>query len=103
MGATRRGLTNPLRPGRAALVRAYGVSDERPRVLRGEGVVAPRPRPRPHLQGLGRQVLAELVDWGAAQGATTLWLHVETDNRMAIALYESLGFRTHHGCRYLTA
>jgi N-acetylglutamate synthase len=53
-------------------------------------------------QGLGHQVLAELVDWGASLGATTVWLHVETDNAPAIALYESLGFRTHHGCRYLT-
>ena len=52
-------------------------------------------------QGLARQVLAELVDWGAAQGAATLWLHVETHNEPAIALYDSLGFRTHHRCRYL--
>ena len=53
-------------------------------------------------RGLARQVLAELLDWGAVQGATTLWLHVETDNAPAIALYESLGFRGHHACRYLT-
>ena len=54
-------------------------------------------------RGLGRQVLAELVDWGAAQGATTLWLHVETDNAPALGLYDALGFRTHHSCRYLAA
>ena len=113
----------------AAVARAVGptpadirVTEEGPRVLaeilRGDIVVA-RGRaaldgdwlglyglgtsPEYRRQGLAHQVLAELVDWGAAQGATTLWLHVETDNTMAIALYESLGFRTHHGCRYLTA
>lgn len=58
--------------------------------------------PRLRRRGLARQVLAELVDWGAAQGATTAWLHVETDNPPALAFYEALGFRTHHSCRYLT-
>lgn len=58
--------------------------------------------PRLRRQGLARQVLAELVDWGGAQGASTLWLHVETDNVPALAFYEDLRFRTHHGCRYLT-
>lgn len=53
-------------------------------------------------RGWGRLVLAELVDWAAVQGATTAWLHVETDNAPALALYEGLGFRTHHSCRYLT-
>ena len=45
-------------------------------------------------QGLARRVLAALAEWGAEQGATTLWLHVETDNVPAIALYEGLGLRT---------
>ena len=54
-------------------------------------------------QGLAMAVLHELLEWGAEQGATTAWLHVETDNAPAIALYESLGFVTHHTCRYLTA
>lgn len=53
-------------------------------------------------QGLGRMVLAELLAWGAEQGAGTAWLHVETDNEPALALYGSLGFVTHHVCRYLT-
>ena len=52
-------------------------------------------------RGLGRQVLADLVDWGASRGATTAWLHVETDNVIGLNLYDSLGFRTHHRCRYL--
>lgn len=54
-------------------------------------------------RGLGRLMLAELLDWGASQGATTVWLHVEDDNRPALALYDGLGFRTHHRNRYLRA
>jgi ribosomal protein S18 acetylase RimI-like enzyme len=61
--------------------------------------VAPDHRRR----GLARAVIGALLDRGAEQGATTLWLHVETDNEPAIALYESLGLAVHHGCRYLAA
>jgi ribosomal protein S18 acetylase RimI-like enzyme len=52
-------------------------------------------------QGLGTQVLGALLEWGAERGATTAWLHVEVDNDPARALYERVGFRTHHTCRYL--
>lgn len=54
-------------------------------------------------QGLARSVLAALLDWGAEQGASTVWLHVETDNSPAIALYESIGLAVHHKSRYLRA
>jgi len=54
-------------------------------------------------QGLAIAIVDRLLEWGAEQGATTAWLHVETDNAPALALYESLGFVTHHTCRYLTA
>ena len=54
-------------------------------------------------RGLARAVMDALVEWGAEQGATTIWLHVETDNDPAIRLYESLGLAVHHGCRYLAA
>jgi ribosomal protein S18 acetylase RimI-like enzyme len=53
-------------------------------------------------QGLATRVLAELLDWGASQGATTAWLHVETDNDAGLATYERLGFVTHHTNRYLS-
>jgi ribosomal protein S18 acetylase RimI-like enzyme len=52
-------------------------------------------------RGLARTVLAELLDWGGSRGARTVWLHVESDNAPALALYEGLGFRTHHLNRYL--
>lgn len=52
-------------------------------------------------RGLATYVLAELVDWGASRGARTAMLHVEVANDGALALYDRLGFRTHHTHRYL--
>ncbi|MFW6775818.1 GNAT family N-acetyltransferase [Nocardioides sp. CPCC 205120] len=51
--------------------------------------------------GLGTAVLAALLDELAARGATTLALHVLTTNTPALALYEGLGFVTHHTVTYL--
>lgn len=51
--------------------------------------------------GLALAVMAALVEWGAEQGATTAYLQVLADNAPALALYERLGFRTHHRYRYL--
>lgn len=51
--------------------------------------------------GLGRSVVASLLEWGAERGATTAWLHVESDNESAVALWESLGFQTHHDHQYV--
>lgn len=53
-------------------------------------------------RGLARRMIAELLEWGAERGATTCWLHVETDNQQALTLYESLGLTTHHELRYLS-
>jgi len=58
--------------------------------------------PAARRRGLATAVLAGLLEWGAERGTTTVWLHVETDNDPAIALYESIGLAVHHGCRYLT-
>ena len=52
-------------------------------------------------QGLGTQLLAELLDWAASRGALTAMLQVETDNPGAVRLHERLGFVTHHTYRYL--
>jgi ribosomal protein S18 acetylase RimI-like enzyme len=62
-------------------------------------VVDPAHRRRGHAGAL----VSELLEWGAERGATTVWLHVETDNQAALALYGGLGFRVHHTCRYLAA
>ena len=52
-------------------------------------------------RGLARQVVAALLEWGAERGATTAWLHVESDNAPAVELWEGIGFRTHHDHRYV--
>lgn len=52
-------------------------------------------------RGLGRAVMAALLEWGAERGATTAYLQVLGDNAPALAMYEQLGFATHHAYRYL--
>lgn len=54
-------------------------------------------------QGLATRLLRSLLEAGAEQGATHLWLHVEVGNTPALALYDRLGLTEHHGCRYLSA
>lgn len=51
-------------------------------------------------RGLARRLMVEILEWAAERGATTAWLHVEVDNAPALALYDGLGFRTHHSLRY---
>lgn len=57
--------------------------------------------PNRQREGLGVAVMAALLEWGAEQGATTAYLQVIADNAPALALYERLGFTTHHAYRYL--
>lgn len=58
--------------------------------------------PEHRRQGFGVAVMAALLEWGAERGATTGYLQVLGDNAPALALYERLGFVTHHAYRYLT-
>jgi GNAT superfamily N-acetyltransferase len=53
-------------------------------------------------RGLGRAIMAALAGWGAERGATTAYLQVLGDNSPALAMYEAMGFRTHHAYAYLT-
>ena len=53
-------------------------------------------------RGLGLVVMAAILDWAAERGATTAYLQVRGDNPPALALYDRLGFRTHHTYRYLS-
>ena len=53
-------------------------------------------------RGLALEVLRELVGWAAERGATTAYLQTRGDNPAALALYDRLGFVTHHTYRYLT-
>ncbi len=54
-------------------------------------------------QGLSSAILAHLLEDAAATGALTAYLQVRADNAGALALYDSLGFSTHHAYRYLAA
>lgn len=57
--------------------------------------------PEHRRQGLGLAVMDALLEWGAERGATTAYLQVLGDNAPALALYDGLGFTTHHAYRYL--
>ena len=54
-------------------------------------------------RGLGRRLMAGLLEAGAEQGASTVWLEVDRENTAAWMLYAGLGMREHHRCRYLAA
>jgi ribosomal protein S18 acetylase RimI-like enzyme len=56
--------------------------------------------PAARRRGLARQVIGALAGWAGQLGATTAFLQVEEHNRVALALYQRLGFTAHH--RYLT-
>ncbi|ASW56647.1 GNAT family N-acetyltransferase [Plantactinospora sp. KBS50] len=53
--------------------------------------------PAARRRGLARGLVRALADWAAGLGATHAYLQVEEHNTAAVALYRSLGFRTHHG------
>ena len=54
-------------------------------------------------RGLGRMVMAGLLEAAAEVGAQTVWLEVDRVNTPAWMLYADLGLREHHRCRYLAA
>lgn len=58
--------------------------------------------PEHRRQGLARTVMAALLEWGAERGATTAYLQVLGHNAPALALYDGMGFTTHHTYAYLT-
>jgi ribosomal protein S18 acetylase RimI-like enzyme len=53
-------------------------------------------------QGFALVVMGALLDLAAERGATTVFLQTRGDNPAALALYDRLGFVTHHTYRYLT-
>ncbi|MET7967878.1 GNAT family N-acetyltransferase [Micromonospora sp. NPDC005305] len=56
--------------------------------------------PEARRRGFAGAVIQALADWGRAEGATHAFLQVEQRNAPAVALYQRLGFTTHH--TYLT-
>lgn len=51
-------------------------------------------------RGLGRIVSIAALRWSVAHGARRGYLQTSSDNRAAIALYESMGFTRHHNYVY---
>lgn len=70
----------------------------------GHGVVNLEPRGAAHImniciaapyrrRGLGRKLLAHMLQVARARGARQVWLEVRPDNGAAITLYRRMGFR----------
>ncbi|MFC0503325.1 GNAT family N-acetyltransferase [Micromonospora costi] len=55
--------------------------------------------PQARRQGLAGRLIRALAEWGAQAGATRSFLQVEQHNTGAVALYQRLGFTTHHTYR----
>ena len=67
------------------------------------GITAIEVAPGHRRRGLARAITAALAARAAAHGARHLYLQVEDGNEAARALYQRLGFATHHGYHYRVA
>jgi ribosomal protein S18 acetylase RimI-like enzyme len=47
-------------------------------------------------RGLAREAIGSLARWAQEREATRAFIQVQDDNSVALALYDSLGFRAHH-------
>ncbi|TQK52090.1 ribosomal protein S18 acetylase RimI-like enzyme [Streptomyces sp. SLBN-118] len=63
---------------------------------RWAGFMAVEVDPAHRRQGLATTVMTALAGRALEEGASAAWLQVETDNDGARALYEEMGFATHH-------
>lgn len=88
-----------LRDGRTvAVTRATLTESEDGRRWLGYSAVEVAPEFR--RMGLGTELGASLLAWGATEGADEAYLHVRQDNVAALGLYDKLGFTEHHRHRY---
>ncbi len=61
------------------------------------GIAAMWVDPAVRRSGLGRAMVGALAGAAVARGLRSLHLQTDSDNAAALALYESVGFATHHG------
>ena len=87
----------PLAIGRVALATRPGHPDE---PAQWAGLAAIETAPDARRRGLAKLVIDMLLEWAADQGATDAFLEVFKDNAPALALYESIGFRTDHAYHF---
>lgn len=64
------------------------------------GIALLQTAPDVRRQGLARHVVQAMTGWAAQRGAARAYLQVEEHNTAAVALYQRMGFTTHH--TYLT-
>jgi len=67
---------------------------------RWHGISLLQTAPEARRQGLAQHVLRALAQWAQQSGSTRAYLQVEERNTAAVALYQRVGFTTHH--TYLT-
>ncbi|MCX4819184.1 GNAT family N-acetyltransferase [Streptomyces sp. NBC_01142] len=67
---------------------------------RWAGFMAVEVDPAHRRQGLATTVMTALARRALEEGASAAWLQVESDNDGARALYEGMGFATHHRYHY---
>jgi N-acetylglutamate synthase len=67
------------------------------------GVTAVEVAPAARGRGLGRAVMAAVLDWGRGRGAECCYLQVSEENAPALAMYDRLGFAEHHRYHYRLA
>lgn len=70
---------------------------------RWAGFAAVTVDPAHRREGLATAVMAALARRALEEGASAAWLQVETDNPGARALYDGLGFATHHAYHHYRA
>ncbi|MBT2546185.1 GNAT family N-acetyltransferase [Streptomyces sp. ISL-44] len=70
---------------------------------RWAGFAAVTVDPAHRREGLATAVMAALARRALEEGASAAWLQVETDNPTARALYDGLGFATHHSYHHYRA
>ncbi|NEB76179.1 GNAT family N-acetyltransferase, partial [Streptomyces sp. SID14478] len=87
-------------PGEGAVSAAIGrcVVDGR-----WAGFAAVEVDPAYRRQGLASAVMAALARRALDEGASAAWLQVEADNEGARALYDRMGFATHHAYHHYRA